>query len=244
MERLPASEESAKFQAQEFSHIEDPMSRSILLLSLASALAIAGLPVNSPAQQTEPSTQLASDQVASGTRILIGLQDDLSTKEDKAGKHFKARTLQPITTVNGAVLPAGAEVFGHIDKVEAAGKVGRAKIWLTFDDIETRGARIPLVAELIDAPGVHSVHVAYDHEGEIETPPSKRPKEEQAAAEGALVGASAGMNAKDKKDAAIGAAIGAANAFMAESGLGKELLLQTGTKLEIVLTRPLYLSGS
>jgi len=31
---------------------------------------------------------------------------------------------------------------------------------------------------------------------------------------------------------------------MAESGLGKELLLQTGTKLEIVLTRPLYLSGS
>lgn len=230
------------------------MSRSMLLLCLASVLIAAGLPVYSQAKRTDPSAsippsgastaQSMPDQVASGTRILIGLQDDLSSKEDKAGKHFRARTLQPITTASGAILPPGAEVFGHIDKVEAAGKVGRARIWLTFDDIETRGGRKPLVAELIDAPGVHSVHVVYDHEGEIESPSSKRQKEELAAAQGALVGASAGMNAKDKKDAAIGAAIGAANAFMAESGLGQELLLQTGTKLEIVLTRPLYMGGS
>jgi hypothetical protein len=230
------------------------MSRSMLLLCLASVLTVAGLPAHSQTQQPDPSTptppsgaseeQSMPDQVVSGTRILIRLQDDLSTKEDKKGKQFKARTLQPITTASGAILPAGAEVFGHVDKVESAGKVGRARIWLTFDDIETRGGRKPLVAELIDAPGVHSVHVVFDHEGEIETPSSKRQKEEQAAAQGALVGASAGMNAKDKKDAAIGAAIGAANAFMAESGLGQELLLQTGTKLEIVLTRPLYLGGS
>jgi hypothetical protein len=226
----------------------------MLLLCLASVLTVAGLPAHSQTQQPDPSTptpqsgaseeQSMPDQVVSGTRILIRLQDDLSTKEDKKGKQFKARTLQPITTASGAILPAGAEVFGHVDKVESAGKVGRARIWLTFDDIETRGGRKPLVAELIDAPGVHSVHVVFDHEGEIETPSSKRQKEEQAAAQGALVGASAGMNAKDKKDAAIGAAIGAANAFMAESGLGQELLLQTGTKLEIVLTRPLYLGGS
>jgi hypothetical protein len=230
------------------------MNRSMLLLYLASVLTVAGLPAHSQTLQNDPSTtnppsgasveQSTPDQVVSGTRILIGLQDELSTKEDKKGKQFRARTLQPITTASGAVIPAGAEVFGHIDKVEAAGKVGRARIWLTFDDIETRGGRKPLVAELIDAPGVHSVHVVYDHEGEIETPPSKRQKEEQAAAQGALAGASAGMNAKDKKDAAIGAAIGAANAFMAESGIGQELLLQAGTKLEIVLTRPLYLGGS
>src|SRR6202030_3641437 len=66
MELLLAPGESTKFQAQEFSHVEDPMSRSILLLSLASAFTLAGLPVNSPAQQTKHSTQLASDQVASG----------------------------------------------------------------------------------------------------------------------------------------------------------------------------------
>jgi hypothetical protein len=230
------------------------MSRSISLFCAASVLILAGLPAHSHAQQGDPPIrQTQSDssaerstpnQVPSGTRILIRLQDDLSSKDDRAGKPFKARTLQPITTASGAVLPAGADVFGHIDKVEAAGKVGRARIWLTFDDIETRGSRRPLVAELIDAPGVHSVRVVYEHEGEIQTPSSKRRKEEQAAAQGALVGASAGMNAKDKKDAAIGAAIGAANAFMAEAGLGQEILLQTGTKLEIILVRPLYLGGS
>jgi hypothetical protein len=230
------------------------MSRSISLFCAASVLILAGLPAHAHAQQGDPSIpQTQSDssterstpnQVPSGTRVLIRLQDDLSSKDDRAGKPFKARTLQPMTTASGAVLPAGADVFGHIDKVEAAGKVGRARIWLTFDDIETRGSRRPLVAELIDAPGVHSVRVVYEHEGEIQTPSSKRQKQEQAAAQGALVGASAGMNAKDKKDAAIGAAIGAANAFMAEAGLGQEILLQAGTKLEIVLVRPLYLGGS
>ena len=230
------------------------MSRSISLFCAASVLILAGLPAHSHAQQGDPpirQTQSAAsterstpNQVPSGTRVLIRLQDDLSSKDDRAGKPFKARTLQPITTASGAVLPAGADVFGHIDKVQAAGKVGRARIWLTFDDIETQGSRRPLVAELIDAPGVHSVRVVYEHEGEIQTPSSKRQKEEQAAAQGALVGASAGMNAKDKKDAAIGAAIGAANAFMAEAGLGQEIRLQTGTKLEIILVRPLYLGGS
>ena len=71
---------------------------------------------------------------------------------------------------------------------------------------------------------------------------------------GGIVGVTKGLSQKYgrsrvrstpiSEQAIIGAAIGAANAFMAESGLGKELLLQTGTKLEIVLTRPLYLSGS
>jgi hypothetical protein len=170
------------------------------------------------------------------------LQDPLSTKDDKAGKKFIARTLEPVVAPNGRVLPAGAEIRGHIDKIQDAHQTGRARLWLTFDNITTRRGRAPLVAELIDAPGVHSIRVVYDHEGEIETATSKAHQEAQAAAAAAIAGAATGIATKNARDAAIGAAIGAATAFMVTSGLGQDIFLEKETKLEIVLGRPLDLS--
>ena len=117
-------------------------------------------------------------------------------------------------------------------------------MWLTFDDIRTPDGWVPLVAMVDDVPGVHSIRVDYNREGEIEASTSKRQEALQAAAAGALVGAAAGVAARDKKDAAIGAAVGAVTAFMVESGLGEELTLQRNTKLELILERSLYFPRS
>ena len=229
------------------------MRSSSKLLALAACLAIAGTPGRTKAQsaqESEPRESQAAtpDQppaayaLPAGTRILIALQDPLSTKDDKAGKQFIARTLEPVVAPNGRVLPAGAEIHGHIDKIQDAHQTGRARLWLTFDNITTRRGRAPLVAELIDAPGVHSIRVVYDHEGEIETATSKAQQEAQAAAAAAIAGAATGIATKNARDAAIGAAIGAATAFMVTSGLGQDIFLEKETKLEIVLGRPLDLS--
>src|ERR1700690_4382937 len=161
----------------------------------------------------------APNAVSAGTRFLIGLQNHLDTKDAKNGDRFHARTLEPLLTTNGAVLSPGMDVRGHIDKVEAARKTGRARIWLTFDEIRTPAGWSPLVADLVDIPGVHSVKVDYDREGEIEARTSKHQQEAEAAAAGAFVGAAGGVAAHNGKDAAMGAAAGAANAFMAASGL-------------------------
>jgi len=222
------------------------MKYRILLLAVAASLAAAGMPAVAPVlaqdQPSPPADQAAAPYlVPTGTRFLVGLQDVLCTKDDKAGKHFRARTLEALTASDGSVLPAGAEVRGHIDKVQAAAKTGRARMWLTFDEIETPQGRRPLVAELIDAPGVHSLRVVYDHEGEIETPSSKRDREAEAAAAGAFAGAAPGVAAHNTKEAAMGAAAGAVTAFLATSGLGQELTIAKDTKLELVLARPLYL---
>jgi hypothetical protein len=93
---------------------------------------------------------------------------------------------------------------------------------------------------LIDAPGVHSIRVLFDREGEIEAPTSKHEQEALAMAMAALAGAEPGIVKNDKKDAAMGAATGAAEAFMATSGIGQDLTLEQNMKLEIVLQRPLY----
>jgi hypothetical protein len=184
----------------------------------------------------------AGNSVSAGTRFIIGLQSNLDTKDAKSGDRFHARTLEPLAMTNGALLSPGMEVRGHVDKVESARKTGRARIWLTFDEVRTPAGWSPLVADLVDIPGVHSVKVDYDREGEIEARTSKHQQEAEAAAAGAFVGATVGVAAHNGKDAAMGAAVGAASAFMAASGLGQELTLAKDTKLEIILDRPLYVS--
>jgi Tfp pilus assembly protein PilX len=119
--------------------------------------------------------------------------------------------------------------------------VGRARLWLTFDEIHVSTGWVPLVADLIDAPGVHSIRVLYDREGEIRAAETKQEDIAFAAAEAAFVGAEPGIVAKNKQDAAMGAAISAATAFMITSGLGQELTLPQNLKLELALARPLYL---
>jgi len=194
-----------------------------------------------PQDPAAPAQDAPPDSAARGTRFLISLQTTISTKEDKVGKQFLARTLEPIITAEGATLPAGAQIRGHIDKIQPAGKVGRARLWLTFDEIHDSTGWIPLVADLIDAPGVHSIRVLYDREGEIRATNTKQEDAAFAAAEAAFVGAEPGIAKKDKQDAAMGAAISAATAFMITSGLGQELTLPQNMKLELVLERPLHL---
>lgn len=207
-------------------------------------LLFSGVVAQTQAQSQEPAPQAQEappDAAARGTRFLISLQTSISTREDKVGKQFLARTLEPITTAKGAPLPAGAQIRGHIDKIQPAGKVGRARLWLTFDEIHDSTGWIPLVADLIDAPGVHSIRVLHDHEGEIRASATKQEDAAFAAAEAAFVGAELGIAAKNKQDAAMGAAISAATAFMITSGLGQELTLPQNMKLELVLERPLHL---
>jgi len=212
---------------------------ALLALSLSNTLP--AFAQNQTSSESAPSP--ATNEVTAGTRFLAGLGDAISTKENKNGDRIRLRTLEPLTTSDGTTLLTGAQIRGHIDKVMPAGKTGRARVWLTFDEILTPKGWIPIVGVVSDVPGVHSVRVAYDREGAIETRSSKSQQEAEAAAAGAFVGAAPGVVAHDAKGAALGAAAGAATAFMVTSGLGQELTLEKGTKLEVTLERPLFLNA-
>jgi hypothetical protein len=183
--------------------------------------------------------------VPPGTRFLVKLEDELSTKNAKDNDRFKVRTLEPLESENGIVVPPGTEILGHVSRVEPAGVTGRAKIWLTFDEIKTKNGKLPIVAEVVSVPGEHSVKPGPSKEGEIEARAFSANDDAKAAAAGAAVGAVAGATAgKSPKAAGIGAAAGAAAAFLMASGLGHELTLPKGTKLELELERTLYLAKS
>jgi hypothetical protein len=194
-----------------------------------------------PARAQNPVTPYANGNiVGAGTRFLAVLEDTLSTQNGKAGDRFRARTIEPLPLANGSILGPRLEIRGHVDRIESAHQAGRARMWLTFDEIRTPAGWVPLVADLTDLPGVHSVRVDYDREGEIEARTTKRQGQAEAAAAGAMAGAAGGVAAHNGRDAAMAAATGAATGFMIASGLGQEFTLVKNTKLELILDRPMY----
>jgi hypothetical protein len=180
--------------------------------------------------------------VVPGTKFLVRLEDELGTKETREKSHFKVRTLEPLEAGSGIYLPPGAEIRGHVSRVESAGIAGRAKIWLTFDEIHTKFATLPIVAEVVSVPGDHSVKMGTpQQEGLIQGRTSTQQAAAEAAAAGAAMGAVKGVRDKDKKEIAEGAAAAAIAAYLMESGRGHEIDLPKGAKLELELERALYL---
>jgi len=232
-------------------------SSSVLAMILASGMTC---PAQQPAQeeghekQSPPAEQartkadgerhglpLETYAVVPGTKFLVRLEGDLSTRGTQENAQFKVKTLEPLEAGSGIYLPAGAEIQGHISRVEPAGVAGRAKLWLTFDEIHTKFGNLLIVAEVVSVPGDHSVKSGATQEGLIEGRSSTQHDAAEAAAAGAAIGAVKGAKDKDKKEAAEGAALGALTAYLMESGRGHELNLPKGAKLELELQRALYL---
>jgi len=180
--------------------------------------------------------------VVPGTKFLVRLDDELDTKETREKSRFKVTTLEPLEAGSGIYLPAGAQIRGHVSRIEPAGVAGRAKLWLTFDEIRTKFATLPIVAEVVSVPGDHSVKTGTTHqEGLIEWRTSTQQAAAEAAAAGAAMGAVRGVKDRDKKEAAEGAAAAALAAYLMESGRGHDIDLLKGAKLELELERALYL---
>jgi hypothetical protein len=184
----------------------------------------------------------AAEVVQNGTHFLVRLDKELSTARNKVNEKFDAKTIEPLETSSGNILPPGVKVHGHIGRIESGGITGRARLWLTFDDIDTHHGRRPIVAQVSNVPGDFSVRPGESREGEIEARTSNATRDLEAAASGAAHGAAAGASKGGVKGAATGAATGGAAGFMASYGVGQEIDLQKGTKLDLVLDRPLYLA--
>ncbi len=207
----------------------------LLTKSLTAVPALAG-------QRDATGHSLLAAVVPNGTHFLVRLNDELSTSKSKVNNKFNAVTLERLETEGGYVLAPGARIHGHVSRIEPGGLTGRARLWLTFDDIDAHHGRLPMVAEVSSVPGDFSVRQGESQEGEIEARTSKGTRDLEAAAAGAALGAAAGAARGNGKEAAIGAAAGGLAGFMASSGIGQELDLQKGTKIELVLDRPLYLN--
>ena len=208
------------------------------LMALVSLPSVAG----AQSQGASPAATSATAIVPNGTRFLVKLDDKLSTRKDRVGKKFDLKTLEPLVADNGFVVPPGTKIRGHVSRVEPAGLTGRARLWLSFDEINTKEGKLPIVAHVLSVPEEHGVKSGESREGEIEARTSKGRGEVESAAAGAAIGAVVGASRDGGRGAKWGAVMGGAAGFLISSGMGLELELQKGTKIELELSRPLYVA--
>jgi len=183
----------------------------------------------------DPRPPLAPHTIPDGTTFLIRLEDKLDTSRLQPGKHFKAKVAEDLVGPDGAMIPRGRKIKGHVSSVDNG---FHARLLLSFDEIETEHGWVPLIATVTDVPGERGIK-RLDEEGEIERKGANKRREIERAGIGAGVGAAGGAVAGGGRGAAIGAGIGAVAGAVSGLFTDRRLRLEKGTTLELRLDHPL-----
>jgi len=208
-----------------------------VLTSIAGSIVVALL-VQGPAnlQLSEVKAVPPSNVIPKGTRIPIQLQSKLTTKTLKEGDGVYGMTVFPITVNNEILIPVGSWIQGKITQVQRPGKVkGKAGLALSFQTlILPSGSNIPLYASLAGTSEAETTA-----EGKLKGDSSIG---EDAATIAKTTAVPAGIGGivngahGARAGAGLGAGAGLATVLLTR---GKDIVLDKGTTLEIVLDRPL-----
>lgn len=200
-------------------------------------MCLAALPLSAQTLSNRPDSVGPENPSAipDGTTFLIRLDDKLDTAKTKQGKHFKAKLSEDLVAPNGATIPRGKRVKGHVSAIQQG---LHSRMLLSFDEIETNHGWMPLIATVSGVPGEHAAKQP-DEEGNIERKGTNKGRMIEAAAVGAGIGAAAGTLGGRGRGAAIGAGAGAGLGALTGFLTGHDLKLDKGTILELRLDHPL-----
>ncbi|HEV8525900.1 MAG TPA: hypothetical protein VGQ71_15500 [Terriglobales bacterium] len=215
----------------------------LLLLSVL-AIGQENPPQDTSAREADADAPLTIT-VPAGTRVPLALQHSISTKNARTGDRVYLQSTFPVAHNNRILIPAGTYVQGVISRVKRPGRVsGRAEVLLHFTTmIFPNGYTVSLPGAVENVPEADDTKIK-DKEGTIQS-------EGQAGAEAATVAGTAasgtliGGLSSGGKGAGIGAGVGAGVGLAAVLlSRGKDVRLDSGTTVEMVLQRPLTLEES
>lgn len=227
--------------------------RSILLLTCLTMIFFLrpafGQETN-PATGTNDTSASKRIVVPRDTTIPLALKNSISSRTASVGQSIYCETIYPITVGNRIVIPAGSYVKGSVTQVVRPGHVkGRAQLGLRFDSITlANGTTRPLRATLSGFAG-NGKEGFHKQESKIEGESSKG-SDAATVAETTVTGAEIGTIAGAAghsvgKGLGIGSAAGAAGGLIwVLASRGKEIVLPSGTNLELQLSAPLTFDES
>jgi type IV secretion system protein VirB10 len=200
-------------------------------------------------QQTAPSAPTGSALVVpADTTIPLRLLNTINSRTAQAGEALYCETIFPILVGNRIVIPVGTAVKGSITKVVRPGRgKGKAEIGIRFETlILPTGTTLSLRATLSGFGGTGREEFQ-PKESKIEGASSKDDngrKVAETTVTGAEIGTIAGAaEGHLLKGLGIGSLVGAAGGLIwIRASRGKEIVLPSGTTLELQLSAPLTLS--
>jgi hypothetical protein len=145
-----------------------------------------------------------------GTRLMVRLNDNISSASARAGSRFAVKLDAPAAASGFLVLPRGTDIYGVVVAAQKAGRLARrAKLVVTLSEISHKGRMIRIVTNQAGAEGGRSGTVA---------------KVGAATIVGAAFGGGSG--------AGKGAAVGGAVALLTP---GKQIRVPRGSLVEFTL---------
>ncbi len=163
--------------------------------------------------------------VRAGTRVLLELVNEISTKHARDGDRVYLRTSVPVAVDGRVVIPRGSDVAGTITRARKAGRVsGKGELYIRFDSlILPNGVSRDFHAR---PPG---------DEGKVEG--HGKSADPRTVMVGAGMGASIGAIARGLPGAGVGGAAGALAGVLLSRN--QDVVLRPGTHVEMVLDRDL-----
>jgi hypothetical protein len=214
--------------------------------SVTPATAVA--PAPPPATQSEPTP--ATYTVPAGTKVLLSLKSAINTKTAQQGDGVYLVSAFPVVGSSQIMIPVGVYVQGVVDRVQRPGRVkGRAQLDLHFTTmIFPNGQVIEVPGVLNSLPGSDGPKVK-DSEGTVEQAGNKG-RDVGNVLKGAAIGAEGGViGGAATGDLAKGIGYGslagaAAGTIYTLFTRGNDIVIPSGTSVEMVLQRPLILQRS
>ena len=205
-------------------------------------------PAPPPATQSEPTPQTYT--VPAGTKVLLSLKSAINTKTAQQGDGVYLVSAFPVVGSSQIMIPVGVYVQGVVDRVQRPGRVkGRAQLDLHFTTmIFPNGQVIEVPGVLNSLPGSDGPKVK-DNEGTVEQAGNKG-RDVGNVLEGAAIGAEGGViGGAATGDLAKGIGYGSLAGAAAGTNYtlftrGNDIVIPSGTSVEMVLQRPLILQRS
>jgi len=178
----------------------------------------------SSSSSSSSSSSASRVTVPAGTDLEISLVSDLNTKTTTAGSPISATVADDVVVNGVVVIPAGAEVTGHVVSAARSGKAsGRAYMQLAFDEVSFGGKsyNIEAATDTMFGKGGSGKDAAMIGGGAV-----------AGAILGKVLGGSGGSAAKG---AVVGGAAGTAASLLTR---GPDLHLEPGKKVTVSLDSP------
>jgi hypothetical protein len=224
-------------------------------IAMGLAAALAALPSHAqttatPAAESQTSLPAGSYTVPADTKVLLSLKSAVNTKTAQHGDGVYLISTFPVVGNNRIMIPVGVYVQGVVDRVQRPGRVkGRAQIDLHFTTmIFPNGQVVEVPGVLSGLPGSDGPKVK-DAEGTVEQAGNKG-RDVGNVLKGAAIGAEGGViGGAATGDVAKGVGYGslagaAAGTIYTLFTRGNDIVIPTGTSVEMVLQRPLILQQS
>src|SRR6202051_1543592 len=204
----------------------------------------------SPAPQPAAAATPPTFTVPAGTKVLLSLKSAINTKTAQQGDGVYLVSYFPVVGNARIMIPVGVYVQGVVDRVVRPGRVkGRAQLDLHFTTmIFPNGQVVDVPGVLNSLPGSDGPKVK-GNEGTVEQAGNKG-RDVGNVLKGAAIGSEGGViGGAATGDLAKGVGYGslagaAAGTIYTLFTRGNDIVIPTGTSVEMVLQRPLVLQES